>query len=116
MIKNKNLRLYETLAHERAMDAAERRELTADQQALSNRMLAFAHGRLNETERAIVRPRKKVRASIAAMDRPSLLLRLADVLTLHPGAVFAHRDLSSLSDDDLKTALEDAETMIEQMA
>jgi len=115
MIKNKNLRLYEALAHEVALEAAERGELTAEQRALSRRMLAFAHDRLADAERVHAKPRTSVRAAIAAMQRPSLLQRLGEILACYPGTVFAHRDLKGLSDDDLRVALEDAERMIERM-
>ena len=117
MIKDKNLRLYETLAHEVAMDAAARRELTDDQREESRRLLAYAHGRLAELERARrQRSSKRVREEVVAMQRPSLLQRLGDLLAAHPRAVFAFRDLDQMSDDDLRTALEDALQMIERIS
>ena len=112
MIKNKNLRLYESLAHEVAMDAAARRELTPEQRELSSDLLAYARDQLAAYERA-ERPHK-VRASIRAMDRPSLLARLAEILVGQPRVVFAHRDFARMSDDDLRSALEDAESMLER--
>jgi hypothetical protein len=64
MIKHKNLRLYEALAHEAAMDAAERRELTPDQREVSRRMLAAAHARLAEMDRADTNKCRNVRPAI----------------------------------------------------
>jgi hypothetical protein len=117
MIKDKNLRLYEALAHDVAMDAAARRELTDDQREESRRLLAYAQGRLAELERTKRKPAtKKVRDEVVAMQRPSLLQWLGDLLAAHPRAVFAFRDLATMSDDDLRAALEDALQMIERMS
>lgn len=115
MIKNKNLRLYEAIGHEIAMDAADRRELTPEQGAISQRMFAFAHAHVDHVEHVLSPRQRKVRAEIAAMERPSLLQRLGELLTLKPNTVFAHRDLTVLSDDDLRIALEDAVSMLERM-
>jgi hypothetical protein len=117
VIKDKNLRLYEALAHEVAMDAAVRRELTDDQRAESRRLLAHVHERLAELERAQrQRAPRKVRAEVATMPRSSLLQRLGELLAAQPRAVFAFRDLDRMSDDDLRNALEDALSMIERMS
>jgi len=116
MIKNKNLRLYEALAHEAAMDAAERRELTPELRAISRRLHGWAHAQIDAYECAEVREQKrqKVRPAIRAMERPSLLARLGEILAGQPRVVFAYRDFEHMSDDDLRSALEDAEQMIER--
>jgi hypothetical protein len=117
MIKDKNLRLYETLAHEVAMDAAAKRELTDEQRELSRQLFAQTHERIAEMERALrARAPKKVRTEIVAMERPSLLARLGELLAPRPRAMLAFRDLEAMSDDDLRNALEDAMTMIERMS
>ena len=51
MIKSKDLRLYEELAHRLAMDAAERRELTPELRAVSRRLHAWIHDRLDAMDR-----------------------------------------------------------------
>ncbi len=51
MIKSKDLRLYEELAHRIAMDAAERRELTPELREVSRRLHAFVHERLDAMDR-----------------------------------------------------------------
>jgi len=114
MIKNKNLRMYEALAHEAAMDAAARRELTPELRAMSRRLHASVHKRLDALDRAD-KQRRAVRAEIVAMDRPSLLQRLGELLSSQPRAVFAFRDYERMSDDDLRSALEDAQSMIERL-
>lgn len=115
MIKNKKLHLYETLAHEVAMDAAARHELTDAQREESRQLLAFAHAKLAEAE-AMQERCKGVRESILVMERPSLLKRLAEIFKMQPRAVFAFRDYARLSDDDLRSALEDAEQMLARLS
>ena len=51
MIKDKSLRLYEEIAHQVAMDAAERRELTPELREISRRLHAWTHERLDAMER-----------------------------------------------------------------
>jgi hypothetical protein len=51
VIKNKDLRLYEELAHRIAMDAAERRELTPELREVSRRLHAWVHERLATMDR-----------------------------------------------------------------
>ena len=114
MIKNKSLRVYEQLAHEAAMDAAERRDLTPNQRDISRRMHELAHARLQEMERADAKA-TKVRGAIRAMDRPSMLQRLSEIFSLRSDSVLAFRNFERLSDDDLRSALEDAESMLERM-
>jgi hypothetical protein len=117
MIKDNNLRMYEALAHEVAMDAAARRELTNEQRQESRQLLAFAHERLAEMERSRRRNEpRKVRGEVAAMQRASLLGRLGELLAIQPRTVYAFRDLEAMSDDDLRNALEDALSMIERMS
>jgi hypothetical protein len=116
MIKDKNLRLYEALAHEVAMDAAARRELTDEQREQSRRLHAQTHQRLAELERAKRKPATKVRDEVAALRRPSLLQWLGEIFAVQPRAVLAFRDLDQMSDDDLRLALEDALQLIERMS
>jgi hypothetical protein len=54
MIKDKNLRLYEALAHEVAMDAS-RRKLTDAQRRESRDLLSFAKSSISELERSMRR-------------------------------------------------------------
>lgn len=117
MIKDKNLKLYEALAHEVAMDAAERRELTDEQREISKRLLAKTHERIGAMERAKrAKAPRKVRAEYAAMEHPGLLARLRDLLASQPCAALAFRDLEQMSEDDLRVALEDVTSLIERMS
>ncbi|MBA3462815.1 MAG: hypothetical protein H0T46_22860 [Deltaproteobacteria bacterium] len=49
-----------------------------------------------------------VRPSILAMVRDKVLARLNQVIAAEPSLQFAHRDFETASDDDLRSALEDA--------
>lgn len=61
MIKDKNLRLYEELAHRVAMGAAERRELTPELREVSRYLHAWVHQRLDDAERSAAVARAVVR-------------------------------------------------------
>ena len=52
MSRSKDLRLYEELAHQVAMDASERRELTPELSEISRRLHTWLHQRLDGLERA----------------------------------------------------------------
>ena len=51
MIKDKNLRLYEELAHRAALEAGERRELTPELREVSRQLHAWVHTRLDAMDR-----------------------------------------------------------------
>jgi len=117
MIKDKTIDLYETLAHEVAMDAAAKRELTDGQREISKRLLANAQARLAKLERARrAKAPRKVRAEYEGLERQTLLSRLRDLFASQPRAALAFRDLDNMSDDDLRIALEDATALIERMS
>ncbi|HEY5934495.1 MAG TPA: hypothetical protein VIU61_07670 [Kofleriaceae bacterium] len=97
------------------MDAAAHRELTPGQAEISRRMLAGAHARLEQMQRADGQRCRNVRPALKAMERPSLLERLAAIFAAQPQVVFAHRDFERMSDDDLRGALEEAESMLEMV-
>ena len=59
---------------------------------------------------------RKVRAEYDAMERPTLLSRLCDLFASQPRAALAFRNLDTMSDDDLRIALEDATALIERMS
>ena len=117
MMKNKTFDLYETLAHEVAMDAAAKRELTDGQREISKRLLASAHARLEKLERAQrAKAPRKVRPEYEALERPALMSRLRDLFARQPRAALAFRDLDNVSEDDLRIALEDAAALIARMS
>jgi hypothetical protein len=48
------------------------------------------------------------------MSPARVMARLDELCAQHPDMQFAHRDYEHLSDDDLRSALEDAESLIER--
>lgn len=111
----KNLRIYEAISHEVAMDASERGEgLTPAERAEARQFVASMREHVLEKRRADRAASRtgRVRPSIIAMARDALERGLAE---LRP-SVLAFRDLSELSDDDLRTALEDAMQLAERMS
>ena len=103
----KNLRIYEAIAHEHALDAAERRELTPAEREEAHQFIDSMRARVLETQRArreLAAKKQRVRPSILAMARDAIIRRLGELFAMHRGAVvFAHRDLTSMSDHDLRT-------------
>jgi len=55
-----------------------------------------------------------IRDAIKAMSPAQILARLGELRVLHPQMQFAHRNFEQLSDDDLRSALEDVESLIER--
>lgn len=115
----KNLRIYEAISHEVALDASERGEgLTPAERAEARQFVANMRTRVLEKQRADRATARvgRIRPSILAMVRDEMIGRLGELLAARPMSVFAFRDLTALSDDDLRAALEDAETLNERMS
>ena len=120
----KNLRMldaiYQVVADAEAEDPRITREVRRDSDAI----MAFVQGRLAEMRRAELRRKvgeaslvkvSTARPSILAMSRDAVLARLASLWTAHPGVIVAHRNFAGMTDDDLRAALEDAESLVERM-
>jgi hypothetical protein len=116
MTTTKNFRIYEALAHEAAEDASRRRELTPEQRAQSREIYESGLARLDVATRRHKQARARVRPSILAMVRDAVEKRLDALLGSHPSVVIAYRELTALSDDDLRSVLEDVERQVETMA
>ena len=57
--------------------------------------------------------RRPIRKSLLAMGRDALLAQLAKLQEASPVLAFAHRDLTHVTDDDLRTMIDDAEGAME---
>ena len=116
---NKNLRIYEAISYESAVEASARREgLTLAERDEARRFVGGMRARVLEKQRAdrtAVRARR-VRPSILAMTRDAVMQRLGELLATRPTVVFAFRDLTEMSDHDLRTALEDVEALVERQS
>ena len=116
---NKSLRIYEAVSYESALDASERGAgLTLAEHEEARRIVGNMREMVlakQRAERAVARV-QRVRPSIFAMARDAMEARFNALFAAHPDAVIAHRDLTALTDDDLRTALEDAETLVERLS
>ncbi len=116
--QKKNLRIYEAISYESAIEASARgANLTLTERGEARQFVDGMRARVIAKQRAdrTVAGEGRVRPSILTMVREAMEQRFSDLLATHPTAVFAHRDLEDMSDDDLRTALEDAESLIERM-
>jgi len=116
---NKSMRIYEAIAHEASLDASERGvELTPAEHEEARRIVGNMREMVRakqRADRAVTRARR-VRPSIFAMARAAMEERFNALFAAHPDAVMAHRDLTAMTDDDLRSALEDAETLVERLS
>jgi hypothetical protein len=114
--------VLDTLAHEAGLGAADTDvKLTPEEQQDARRLIAFARSELAKQARAdvvdiapVVRP---VRPSILAMSRDALLTRLRDLQIMQRPARLAvsHRHFAgNVSDNDLRTLLEDLEANLDR--
>lgn len=117
--QKKNFRIYEAVSHEVAMDAADKGvELTPEERAEAYRFADDFRATIHTKWRAerSAQMKQRVRPSILALARDAVEQWLRELFAAHPSALLAHRDLTELSDDDLRTALEDALALIERMS
>jgi len=118
---DKNLRILDAVYHEVGLVEAEEGKSTPELQRDVDALMAFTRERLAELRRAELRrqatPRvaaAPVRPSILAMSREAIVARLRVLWSVQSGAIFAHRDFAGMADDDLQSALEDAEALAER--
>jgi hypothetical protein len=116
---NKSLRIYDAVGYEAALDASDRDVgLTPAEHDEARRIVGNMREMVlakQRAERAVTRA-KRVRPSIFAMVRSAMETRINTIFAAHPDAFIAHRDLSEMTDDDLRTALEDAESLVERLS
>jgi hypothetical protein len=117
--RKKNLRIYEAIAYEDALDASEKRAgLSYVEREDARQIIAHMRARVIEKQRADRGAARavRVRPSIVAMVRDAMLQRFEELFAGRSDAMLAFRDLTELSDDDLRAALEDAEQLAERMS
>ena len=120
---NKHLATLEALAD--AAVAVELEEGVPDREsrAAANRYHALVTDKLAEMRRAELaqiaepsRERRTVRASLLGMARDALVAEYARLKAAHPQFGFAHRKLAEITDDDLRTMIEDIYWMVERVS
>jgi hypothetical protein len=120
---DKNLRILDAVYHEVALVEADEGTVTPELRRDVDAIMAYTRERLAELRRAELRrqaaPRIEaapVRASILVMTREAIVARLRVLWSVQGGAILAHRDFAGMADDDLRSALEDAEALTEPKA
>jgi hypothetical protein len=116
---SKSWRIYEAIAHEASLDAADCGVgLTPAENEDARRIVGNMREMVRAKQRAdrAVTRAARVRPSIFAMARAAMEVRFDALFAAHPNALIAHRDLTSMTDDDLRSALEDAETLVERLS
>ena len=120
---NKHLATLEALAD--AAVAVELEEGVPDREsrAAASRYHALVTDKLAEMRRAELaqiaepsRERRTVRPSLLGMARDALVAEYARLKAAHPQLGFAHRKLSEITDDDLRTMIEDIYWMVERVS
>lgn len=112
----RNMKLLDALADEAATYELEFASSTAESRAAAARYSAFTSERLakkrrEDLERVQVNAeRRPIRKSLLEMGRDALLQLLAKLEASSPSLSFAHQDLTHISDNDLRTMIDDAET------
>lgn len=118
---NNHLATLEALADAAVVVELEEGTPDRESRAAGNRYHALVSDRLAEMRRAelaqIAKPareRRATRPGLMVMARDALLAEYARLKTAHPELGFAHRKLSEITDDDLRTMIEDIYWMVER--
>ena len=115
-----DLDTYMAIARAVAVEDAKTMPPTPDLQRRAHAIAEGARDRLAAIRRAerAKRPSNVVsgaiRDAIKGMSPAQILARLGELRVLHPQMQFAHRSCEQLSDDDLRSALEAVESLIER--
>ncbi len=110
MMTTKNARdAYEAILHEAALADAESRESTPAEKRIADRVSARVRGDLAKMRRDQlpapdpIMKAAPIRPSLFKLGRDALLALIDEIVSRMGGTVqYAHRDLSGLSDDDLR--------------
>jgi hypothetical protein len=105
---DKNLDALEAIFHDAALAAAEEGESTPEKQAWAAGVRQRLEQRVADMRRSLApagKPAKPIAARYLAMARDAVIARLEE-LVLGGRVQIAHRNLSALSDDDLRRLLE----------
>jgi hypothetical protein len=121
MTQNKrDLRAFLALSQALAIEDAEQMPTTPEIEKQAHEITELARDRAAHRRReARARQpsnikRGAIRAAIRAMSPAQVLAQLIDLRAQHPEMAFAHRDFDHISENDLRSALEDAESLVER--
>ena len=116
----RDLRAFMAIAQASAVEEAKLMATTPDIKKRARALAEMARDRLASMarEERAKRPSNVVsgaiRAAIQAMNPVQVIARIAELRTQHPDMAFAHLDYEDMTEEDLRSALEDAESLIER--
>ena len=116
----RDLRTFMAIAQDVAIARAKLMPTTPDIRNRAAALVAFGHEKIAEMRRAELARRPSnvvtgtIRDWIGKLTRGELLAELSSVWTAQPQLQFAHRECDEMTDDDLRSALEDALSLIER--
>ena len=114
----RDLKTFMAIAESVAIAKAKAMPTTPDIQRRAAALVSFGHERIAEMRRADLAARPSnvvvgaIRDSIRRLSRSEVIAKLSALWAVHPEMQFAHRECEQMTDDDLRSALEDAETLI----
>lgn len=115
-----DLDAYMAIACAVAIEDAKTMPTTPEIRQQAHAIVEAAHDRLAWMRREERKKRQSnvvsgaIRAAIKAMNPVQMMARFAELRGVHADLAVAHRDFDHLSEDDLRSALEDIESLIER--
>jgi hypothetical protein len=116
----RDLRTFMAVAQDVAIAKAKLMPTTPDIRRRAAALVAFGHEKIAEMRREELASRPTnvvtgtIREWVQKLIRSELITQLTAVWTGHPELQFAHRECDEMTDDDLRSALEDALSLIER--
>ena len=116
----RDLRTFMAVAQDVAIARAKLMPTTPDIRRRAAALVAFGHEKIAEMRREELARRPTnvvsgtIREWIQKLARSEAIARLTGVWAQHPELQFAHRECDEMTDDDLRSALEDAMSLIER--
>lgn len=109
------------VAQDVAIAKAKLMPTTPDIQRRAAALVAFGHERIAQMRREELARRPTnivsgtIREAIRKLSRSETMTWLSQLWTRHPELQFAHRECDEMTDDDLRSALEDAVSITERV-
>jgi len=116
----RDLRTFVAIQFELAAHEADMMEPTADMKRRAAAIGAAGrrrHAQIRYAENALWPVEvlsAEIRPEIQAMSRADVIAQLKQLRAQYPQMQYAHRDCETMTDDDLRSALEDALTLLER--
>ena len=117
---DQDLQTYGALVQALAWEESKYMPDTAEDERVAQSLVAFARNEVAARRRADLARRPSnvvsgaIRPSILAMARAHVRAQLDALCAQHPTLAFCYRELETVTDDDLRSALEDALSLIER--